>query len=195
MNQFDLWKKQALEKIISYDKSHVGSIDEKIQSLCTTINNCKDLFTLSSCSGRIALQKKTDKKTKSIWEFVTHLTLSKKELQELLEKNYDYDLDFVQEAAILHVCVKTNEIARTLMHIAKESGFNQVGIIANKTKIVVELICDAKIILPIISNNKNYFSEEYLEILVERANENQKKSWKAIEKLEEKIYKTFSKEN
>ncbi len=183
MSNFDLWKKQALSKL---DKSNIGSIDERVQILCNIINQRNDMFTLSSCSGRITLQKNTNyKKIENIWEFVSHDEVSFEEISEVII-NSKNDLVFLEESVILHICVKDLELARELMHIAKSCSFNQVGIIACKTKIVVELICDVRLEVPLF-NQEIKLSSQYIKKLVQRANLNLNKSWESINKLEKKL--------
>ena len=183
MKQFELWKKQALHKL---DKSSKGEIDKKVQSLCDTINQRNDMFTLSSCSGRITLQKDTNgEKIENIWEFVSHEKVSTNQITKVLHKAKS-NLLFLQNSCILHICVVDLELARKLIHLGRTCGFNHAGIIALKTKIVVELICDAKIELPLF-NLEYSLEEHFLEKLLQRANTNLDKSWQSISKLEEII--------
>lgn len=178
---FELWKKQALTK---KDKSTAQGIDKPIQELCDKINYQENYFTLSSCSGRISLQKEIHKKITSIWKFVTHNKTSQEEIVVNLT-NIQEDIWFVQESAILHICCRSLNDARSLIQKAKECGWNQCGIIACKTKIVVEIIVDSFIKTPITKESKIIISKDFLEVLVEQANNNLEKSWFAIEKLEE----------
>ena len=179
---FQLWKKQALSKL---DKSNIGEIDEKIKFLCDKINSRNDMFTLSSCSGRICVIK-GNKKNENIWLFRSHNLVNPNEIWELLGTQTTEELEFRQEGAIIHICCETMELARKLMHLGKESGFNQVGIIASQTKIVVELICDIVLFTPIY-DEKLLLTKDYLEYLIEKSNENLKRNWENIEKLSEKI--------
>ena len=180
---FKLWKKQALSKL---DKSSIGSIDEKIQNLCDVINSREDMFTLSSCSGRICLVKDVSKE-ESIWKFVSHSEVTLNEIKPVLD-NYKGSevLFFSQEAAIIHICVNSLDLARELMHMGKEARFNQVGIIAFKTKIVVELICDAQFSFPVFDSHQ-LVSPHYIAYAIQGANKNLQKSWKAIRQLEGKL--------
>ena len=183
MKQFELWKKQALHKL---DKSSKGEIDQKVQSLCNTINQREDMFTLSSCSGRITLQKDTHgEKIENIWEFVSHEKASLDQIIKVLHKTKS-NLLFLQNSCILHICVKNLDLGRELIHLGRTCGFNHAGIIALKTKIVVELICDAKIELPLF-NLEYSLEEHFLEKLLQRANANLDKSWESIYKLQKKL--------
>lgn len=185
---FKLWKKQALEKL---DKSTIGGVDEKIQNLCNLINKRDDMFTLSSCSGRVCLLEREDgnkNKLKNIWLYVNHNFAKFDEINLILQDytSKDKTIEFRQESIIMHICVYDNQVARELMNIAQECGFNHTGIIANKTKIVVEIICDISIICPVFGLAL-LVEEDYLKYLVEKSNLNLKKGWDIIEKLKERL--------
>ena len=51
ISQFRQWKKQRVEE--HTDCSKKGSIDEEIVGLVDIVNNSRDYFTTSSCSGRL----------------------------------------------------------------------------------------------------------------------------------------------
>lgn len=182
-----LWKKQALGKI---DKSNIGGIDKKIQKLCNMINKRDDMFTLSSCSGRICLLKRENNsktKLKNIWIYLTHEIAKFKDLNKsILDYNEKGTLEFRQESIIIHICVLNNDIARELMRIGQQSGFNHCGIISNKRKIVVELVCDISINCPIYFE-KLLISDEYLKYLIKQSNFNLKEGWSRAKKLEKEI--------
>ncbi len=189
-SDFNLWKKQALEKV---DKSNIGSIDLKIRNLCDIINSKKKLFTLSSCSGRISILKREEiKKIENIWLFVSHDEVSSTEIYDILINNNISDvariLEFRVEGAIIHISVKSLDIARDIMEMGKRSGFNRRGIIALRNKIVVELITDTQLILPIY-DEKLLISKEYLDYLVDYGNKLLRKSWESINKLENEVQK------
>ena len=175
------WKKQALNKL---DKSSIGQIDKHIRELCEKINTNENYFTLSSCSGRISLHRYATSKMRSIWKFVSHEKVSLNELLKELEV-VEEPLFFNQESTILHICCKTQENAKYLIQKAKEAGWNQCGIIAFSTKIVVELIVDADLKLPLTNSKELLVSHQYLEELLGYANKNLEISWSAIDKLKE----------
>lgn len=187
-SDFINFKKNVFSKM---DKSSAGGIDKRIKTLCDTINERKDIFTLSSCSGRISvLKNNSNGKVENIWIFTSHDTTSKEEILKILkeykESEQTEELYFMQEAMILHVCVNSIELANKFINESKNCGLNQCGIISSKKKIVVEVICDARIELPLY-DKELLFSESYLERIVTKANENQEKSWQTIEKLTDKL--------
>ncbi len=170
------------------DKSSAGGIDKRIRKLCDKINQRTDIFTLSSCSGRISvLKNNSEGKIENIWVFTSHDTTTKQEILQVLENyNGEEELYFMQEAMIMHVCVNSLELANKFINESKNCGLNQCGIISSKKKIVVEVICDARIELPLY-DKELLFSEEYLQRIVKKANQNQEKSWETIQKLTDKL--------
>jgi tRNA wybutosine-synthesizing protein 3 len=187
-SDFINFKKNVFSKM---DKSSAGGIDKRIKNLCDKINQREDIFTLSSCSGRISvLKNNSEGKIENIWVFTSHDTTTKQEILEVLnnykESEQQEELYFMQEAMIMHVCVNSIELANKFINESKNCGLNQCGIISSKKKIVVEVICDARIELPLY-DKELLFSEEYLGRIVNKANENQNKSWETIEKLTNKL--------
>ncbi len=183
--QFKNQKKQALSKL---DKSFIGSIDKKILALCNTINKKDNLYTLSSCSGRICILNKNKKgKQKNIWIYTTHKRTSSKELQNSLKEiSETQEIELRQESAIIHIATQNTNIAKKLLHIGKTSGFNQVGIITIGTKTVVELICDIQYIIP---TTKQLISKDHLKYFTKKANQNLLESWRTINTLKKQIKK------
>lgn len=60
MNTFDVQKSQAAAKV---DLSRKGNVDEAVRELMVTLNGHPDLFTLSSCSGRIVVFRQANQST------------------------------------------------------------------------------------------------------------------------------------
>lgn len=184
MKEFLNWKKQALTKL---DKSPKGSFDERIEKLCNKINENSDMFTLSSCSGRVCLLEVSSKgKKESNFLEVTHDFANSDKFFKKLE-NYDGEnkIYLRQESVIIHICVNSLEIASNLINLAKTCGFNQTGIISLR-KITVEIICDVSLILPVY-DLKILVEKEYFDYLIGEANKNQEKSWEVIDKFFEKV--------
>lgn len=191
------FNKKKQEILNKEDKSNKGSIDNKIQKLCLTINQSPDFVTSSSCAGRILLVKSFEKKNKqpNIWIWVTHDLATKEEVNTAL-KNYKgkESLIFKQESAILHIYCRTLEHAESLIEIARNSGFKRAGIITTKKHIVVEIICLEQLALPIF-DKKVLVTESYLDYIVAQANKKLQKSWSAIERLQENFVQKASRKS
>ena len=98
------FNKQKQDILKKQDKSKKGDVDEKIQKLTNLINNKKNFYTTSSCSGRIMLLQVSNsgKKNETKWLFVSHNPVAFQEIADTL-KNPEGDVWFKQEGMILHI--------------------------------------------------------------------------------------------
>lgn len=195
-------KKDILKKL---DKSSIGEWDEKIKSLCEKINSSKNFYTTSSCSGRIIVMVDQDKKGPGLFEFVSHDLVDFKELKEVLSKICENGSDtlrvypeksfskiftggkFKSEPPILHICCENIESAEEILNKARDSGWKRSGIISLGKNIIVELISTEKLEFPLIKDGRILVDDNFLKIVLEKANFNLEKGWLKIEKLEKEI--------
>jgi len=173
-------KKDILSK---KDKSSIGKWDKKIKSLCNKINSLNNYYTTSSCYGRIMIIKDKEKKSPGLFEFVSHELLSFNKLKKELKK-IKSDSKFKQEPPILHVACRTLEDAEKILKKAQSAGWKRSGIISLRKNIIVELLSTEKLEFPLVKNKKIIVSDGFLKIALKKSNENLKKSWKKIKKLE-----------
>ena len=87
------------------------------------------------------------------------------------------------EGFILHVCCENIEAAEHFLNTTRDAGLKRSGIISLRSKIIVEIIDTQRIDLPIINEGKLLVSEEYLQYLLEDANEKLEETRKRIKKL------------
>lgn len=182
MEHFQKHKKDVLTKL---DKSSKGYIDSKILDLCNKINKRQDMFTLSSCSGRVCLVDIFDKSSKKLskWHYITHEYAKFQEISDVLNNiEVGNRVNFRQESAIIHICLNDLNLVDKFIIIAKKSGFNRCGAITINNKIVVEIISGNQLNLPIYDKGV-LVDNKYLKYLVSIANKNQDKSWQCINKL------------
>jgi len=168
------------------DKSSIGKWDERIIKLCEKINKSENYYTTSSCSGRIALIIDEDKKQKGLFIKLYHNLIYFEELKKWLveAKKMKKNIRFKQEAVILHVACKTLNDAEKLLKKAQSAGWKKAGIISTGKRIIVELNSTEKLEFPIIEDEKILLDDDFLKIVVKKSNENLKKSWEKIKKLE-----------
>jgi tRNA wybutosine-synthesizing protein 3 len=183
MNRFQKYKKSRLER---KDKSSIQEIDPKILDLCNTINSLEDYCTLSSCSGRIVLLIDKEKKLPDLFLFRSHDLIKpknfKKELDKITESNYNI-VSFKQEPCLVTLACSSLEKQRELFSYAQKAGFGRCGIITTEKNYVLELMCTEKLEFPVISQNKILVDDDFLDITIKKSNQNLKKGWKKIEKL------------
>ena len=92
-------------------------------------------------------------------------------------------IKFKQEPCILHVACKSFDDAEKIYEKAKQGGWKRSGIIASGKRFVVEMNGTEKLEFPVIEKGKILVSDDFLKIIVEKSNENLKKSWEKIDKL------------
>ena len=183
---FDHTKQQILNRL---DKSKKGTLDKRIETLCTLINNKKDYFTVSSCSGRISILelKKGNDKRFANWLIITHDLANIHSFKKALNAyKGSHKLFFKQESVILHLCARTLEAAQKIVDIARENGFRRSGIFSTRKKINIELISAEQLSTPVFDKEK-LITDDYLSYLIDHANKKQQKSWDAIERLLSKL--------
>ena len=188
LDNFSQRKKSVLSKI---DKSSIGKWDEKIVKLCNKINELRNYYTTSSCSGRIVIMFDRDKKQKDLflknYHSLINLEELKKYLQKILSSYKDELIKFKQEPPILHVACKRIDDSKKLLRKAQLTGWKKSGIISSNGRSILELNSTERLEFPIINNGRVLVNDEFLKILVKKANKNFERFWKKIEKLENLI--------
>lgn len=180
----DVFEKRKLDILSKLDKSNIGKWDKKIVKLCNEINKSDDYYTTSSCSGRVAIIVDKDKKTKNLFIRVYHNIITfdklKKDLENISENNL---LKFKQEPCILHVACRTLEKAENLIKKSQLAGFKKAGIISFGKRFVVEISSTEKLEFFIMNKREILVNDDFLRLIVDKSNNNLKKSWDKINKL------------
>ena len=174
---FENDKKVFLSKL---DKSKKKSIDNKIRKLINLINSLPNYYTTSSCSGRIVLLKHKPSKKGSTWLFSSHNTVNFNQLKNI--KLPKEEVWFKQEPLIMHVCCKNIEAAKKFLSIMRKL-FKRTGIIGLGKKITIEIIGNEHIDTIISKNRKLLVTEDYLKVLVKKANKKLKNNHTNIERF------------
>ncbi|HJO14504.1 MAG TPA: hypothetical protein QGG70_00465 [Candidatus Pacearchaeota archaeon] len=186
MFNFDNTKKDILEK---EDKSNVGSIDPLIQHLCKIINNDKNYFTTSSCSGRITLIDDKEKKSPDVFLFRSHKQIKldelKKGILDAAEKIQEGIIMFKQEPCLVVISCRNKDKQWKLFSQARNNGWKKSGILSLDKKLLIELMSSENISFPIIKDGEILIDDKFLEIILEKANSNLEKGWEKINQLKE----------
>lgn len=195
---FDNSKKVLLSK---KDKSSKGSLDKKIIGLCNWINKNNNYFTTSSCSGRIVLIIEENKKKPNLFLFRIHDKISPEKLKQELnkivrDKNLKKILEnkmiyFKQEPCLLVVSCRDKNYQWKFFNLARNNGWKKSGILSLNKKFLVELMSTENISFPIVKNRKILVSDDFLKIVVKKANNNLERGWEKIERLKKLIQRYF----
>lgn len=185
---FSSTKKDILNK---KDKSNIGYIDNYISELCEKINSNPNYFTTSSCSGRITLVVDEDKKSKNVFVFRNHDKVNFNQLKEhmldsskKIKKGLIY---FKQEPCFIVISCKSKEKQWYIFNEARNNGWKKSGILSINKKFLVELMSSERIEFPVIKDGKILVDDEFLKIVLDKANNNLEKGWKKIKDFTKKI--------
>ncbi|XP_062960722.1 tRNA wybutosine-synthesizing protein 3 homolog isoform X1 [Cynocephalus volans] len=183
--EFGRWKAQCLSKV---DLSRKGSVDEDVVELVQLLNAREQFFTTSSCSGRILLRDGDInsfevQKQNCCWLLVTHKPCVKDDVIRALKKaNGDAILKF--EPFVLHVQCRQLQDAQILHSVAIDSGFRNSGITVGKRgKTILAVRSTHGLEVPLSHKGKLMVTEEYIDFLLNIANQKMEENKKRIERF------------
>lgn len=186
-------RKQAFLKRLERDIV-TGYFDRELYSLIKLLNSFNDMFTSSSCSGRLMVfssKRPWDRRSIRIY-LKTHNRIDVNEVISILEKSKDENLWFILQPPILHVSCLTVNRAQELLKVARNVGFKHSGIISfARTGIVVELRGNEQLAVPLKLKGKLICRKTRLKTLVKWANKMLLESKKKIFKLETEIRRNW----
>ena len=93
-------------------------------------------------------------------------------------------IKFKQEPCILHVACKNLEAAQKLLNKAKSAGWKKSGIIASGKRFFCEFNSTEKLEFLIMNKSKILVNKDFFKLTIKKSNENLKKSWMKIKRLE-----------
>ncbi len=181
-------KKEALEK---YEKAKSeGKVDDDIISLLDKINEHQELYTTSSCSGRIVILNIPSIGDKKNARFLCkwHTLVKNEEIEKCLE-NYEKDYLFlIMQSPIIHVIASNIDWANKIMKISRECGFKYTTIKEIKnTKVLVEILSTENLHIPLGEKGNIKIDYKDLEFFTEIANKLLLRAKKKLKCLEEKF--------
>ncbi len=161
------------------EEADKGLVDFDIKDFLFKFNEkCKDIFTTSSCSGRIILAEAPRLSlVKSSHEFKFlgkwHRPVVLREVLELLEKYKPRNAWLLARAPIIHFSAKSIEVGLKLLKIAQNVGFKHSGIISIRDygEVVIEVQADDRIDMPIIIDGKYIVDINSLQDIIDILNE------------------------
>lgn len=182
------------------DKSPKGFVDERILPLCSLINRHPNMFTTSSCSGRICLWVDVETKRKNQngstisavsainkWLYVAHDLAIAQDAQNAFDKRpFQASAALVylkMEPMILHVECRDLDTAIDLLHKALSAGFRNSGLTCNKAdcrRWIVAIRSTIKLDIPIFDEAGDKL---LLHRWVEVANQKMFSNWALMDKL------------
>jgi len=185
-------KEQAL---ISLEKAQgENKLDSKIKPVLDIINNSDEYYTSSSCAGRIVLLEIPSIGDKKRARFLGkwHDTIKPKDVFSAAKKARNGILWLLAQSPIIHVAASSSDAADKLVKTAVAGGFKNTAFKFTKKKIIVEVCSTERLDAPIGRDGNLFCSGEYLQLLVDIANDVTEKSNVKIHRLEETLRKSLS---
>ena len=182
--QFNKLKSDFLNK---KDKSKKGHVDKDIINLVNKINNSKNYYTTSSCSGRIVLLALSSGKKGSKWLFKSHSYVNFSQIKKSLTKLPKTDVWLRSEGAIFHIACRNIIDAQQLVNKARSVGFKRSGIQATHKKIIVEIASSEYIYAIIAKNGRLVVDEGYIRVLINEANKKLKANKEKLRKFYDSV--------
>ena len=185
-------KKRALKKL---EKAwSENKVDGRILPILNMINNSEEYYTSSSCSGRVVLLEIPQIGDKKRARFLGkwHRNITADEITSAVKKAKVGLLWLLAQSPILHIVANKNETADKMVKIANASGFKNSGLKSTGRRTVVEVCSTERLDAPIGRDGALFCDEEYLQLLVDIANEIMKRSILKLRRFEEKLKKCLS---
>jgi len=191
MTAFDDQKTTYLRELSSTakDRSKKGDVDEEVKSLLEAINAHPDLYTTSSCAGRIDVfvEPESGKKHEGEWRLVTHDKTKAEDVLAALDDLPAETVWFRMEGAILHVCCRSLDAAEAFLLACREGGWKHSGILTTGKRIVVEATTPERVDVPVAKDGELFVPEKFIGFLVKEANEKLVKTRDKMERLEKRL--------
>ena len=180
-------KKQTLKKL--QKEKEKKQVDDKIIPILDLINSSNNYYTSSSCYGRIVLLEipKIGDKKNAKWLGKWHREIELKEFLLSAEKAKKGFLWFLAQSPIIHVFANDFNSADNLLKIAVSCGFKHSSFKSFKKNIVIEIISTERLDAPIGKDGKFFCNDNYIDLLVNIANNIIRKSSEKLKNFEIKL--------
>ncbi len=161
------------------EEAEKGLVDFDIKDFLFRFNReCRDIFTTSSCSGRIILAEASRLslvKSSHEFKFIAkwHRPVTTREVVERLEAFNPRNAWLLARAPIIHFSARSIDIGVKLLKIAQNVGFKHSGIISIRDygEVVIEVQADDRLDAPLIIDGEWIVKKETLDTLIQLVNE------------------------
>jgi tRNA wybutosine-synthesizing protein 3 len=180
---------QTLKEAIDTKK-----VDEILIPFLLEVTKIPDVFTSSSCAGRVMLLSTDENESKKISSFHKkyHRKVSFEEIKKDLSENTEHDIWLKTEPFIFHFGCKDYQKAKELLSFSQEFGLKKAGIITAKDgKYILEVTSTQFMALPLKSGNDLLITDDYLKFIIERANKKIEINFERLEKFSKQFLEKF----
>ena len=168
-------------------------MDAPIASLCSKINSQLDIYTTSSCSGRISVFAEPDSlcrtqgKKGGEWVYASH---ERADVDEVLDRIMDRkgvgNLVLRFEPFILHAECRTLDEASRVLLAARNAGYRESGATLGN-RVMIAIRCSLRLEVPVANGGELLVPESYLRYIIRLANEKFGENEGRVRKLEAQL--------
>jgi len=195
MNQkYEMVKKHHTETLL--EAIETKKVDEILIPFLLEVTKIPDVFTSSSCAGRIMLLSTDEYENKRVSSFHKkyHRKTTFDELKKDLDSSNERDIWFKMEPFIFHFGCKDYDKAKELLSFSQEFGLKKAGIIAaHDGKYILEVTSTQYMALPLKENDSMLVSDDYLKFIIDRANKKIDVNFERLERFSKLFLEKFSK--
>lgn len=188
---FKVQKKNALEKLKKAKTNNL--VDKGIIPILDLINGLDDYYTTSSCYGRTVLLEIPDigDKKNAIFLGKWHCKISSDDILKSMKKAKKGLLWILAQSPIIHIGAKTIKAADRMVKTSISCGFKNSSLKSYDKNIILEVASTERLDAPSGRDGVLFCDKDYLDLLVEIANNVFEKSSFKINKFEEKLSRDF----
>ncbi len=190
--RFNMLKKHHTQTL--KDAIDKGFVDSPVIPFLLDVVNIPDIYTSSSCSGRIMLLHTDKEENKKFSEFENryHRLVTFEEIKKDIESFKDGYLWLKVEPFIFHFATKDYNKAKDILDFCRDLGLKKAGIISAKDgRFTCEVTNTVFISTLVKMDDKQLVSDEYLQLLLEIANQKLDSNFKKLELFESSFLKKF----
>ncbi|KAK9916814.1 hypothetical protein WJX75_007384 [Coccomyxa subellipsoidea] len=192
-------RKEVLNKITAAlldknngDKSRAGGVDAPIADLVALLNAWPNIFTTSSCSGRVSVFAEPTDATRAAgkkggeWIYVTHGIADADEIISLVQSGCSNGapLIFRFEPFILAAEARTAADAQHLIRCARDAGYRESGVTGDESsRVIAGIRCSIRLEVPLTDGKQLLVPPEYLRHLTSLANDKMQLNWARAERF------------
>lgn len=164
-------KKQIMQNLEKIKKEN--KVDADIIPILDLLNSLDDFYTSSSCYGRIVLLEipKIGDKKNAKWLGKWHNKIRAEDISSVVKKATKGQLWILAQAPILHIYAKTQKAADKLLKTAISCGFKHSGFKSIDKNYIIEVASTERLDAPVGKDGQLFCNNEYMNIIVDIANE------------------------
>ncbi|MFA5745370.1 MAG: hypothetical protein WCX82_02560 [archaeon] len=191
-SRFAMLKKHHAQTL--RDAMEKDQVDSPVIPFLLEVVKIPDIYTSSSCSGRLMLLGGDEDENKKFSGFVNryHRLVTYDEVKRDVENFNTGYLWLKVEPFIFHFATKDYAKAKEILDFCREQGLKKAGIISAKEGRFTCEVTHTVFISTLIKIDKNQLvTDDYLKILVDIANKKLEINFKKLEEFENSFLKKF----